>query len=1006
MYKETHGMIRTCIYIMFFLSGAAALMYQVVWVRSLSLVFGGSHLAVTAVLSIFMAGLAIGGYIIGKHVDNVSKPLRLYGLLEIGIALFALVFAGLMKLYPAIYPVLAGGKDDAHLYLTVIRVLFSISALLAPTVLMGGTLPVLTRFISRHPAGLKRNLSFLYGLNTLGAVFGAAAAGFYLLRLFSVSATLLIAIIMNLAIGLVSILLQEKAIFTDAEKDLDARRVAPHNAEPQKPSAGRSQLIPLRLVLWGIGVSGFCALGYEVLWTRILTIVVGASVYSFTVLLIAFLTGIALGSKAYGLLPKSFGPDGGEDRQIAWFGFVQIIIGFTSLLVTILIRDLPTLSVQLLNLVPGSSMGFFGMKLWSNFLLAFLTMLVPAFFMGLAFPLAGTVHAAYRKRVGVAVGEVLAYNTVGAILGAAVSGFALIYLFGIERSLQMLTIVNTGFGLLVLASLLRRAWLNTTVAGTAAAVLLFLAANPDALRLWNAKYFAIFRNNQPEVFSTPEKVRDALENTDVLYYAEGVEAIVSSIKVKGGGQSFITNGRIEAAADVQGQQHLYVLGHLPMLLHKDPRKVLVVGMGSGMTLGATSAHPGVEQITLAEIEPKVIGVARTFEAYNHRVLDDPRLRIVFNDGRNFLMTTKGRFDVITADPIHPWFRGAGYLYTTEYFKLAAEHLAPGGIICQWLPLYELTPENIRSVVRTFNENFRYTMLWLTHNDAEIVGSNEPIRIDEAELEHRIAEPAVAADLKRVMMGTSAEFLSYFALGTEGMRAFGRDGILNTDDNLYLEFSAPLSIRRASLMAENVRVLLRHREPVIPYLVPAAPSVVRAAQLKRWANAEQPIRMADEALALYLGGAQETPRFEQLMKGLKTDYPQFAPARFLREAYLESSPGKPFLLGRTVYPLLTNTGATSLLEISAVLVPVSRERVSVMFVDNAARVIYGELYVSGADREDFIRRFADEVLTSVNSAYEQMTRTAPGRGSVLPSAEPTKRMIKDIITRKVQERREL
>ena len=997
-----HFLLSGVIYLMFFLSGAAALMYQVVWVRSLSLIFGGSHLAVTVVLSIFMAGLAIGGYIIGRYVDTVVKPLRLYGLLEIGIALFALAFAGLMRLYPFMYPLLAQGKDDSYFYLTVIRILFSITALLVPTILMGGTLPVLSRFISRQVTGLKQHLSFLYGINTLGAVFGAGAAGFYLLRLFPVSTTLIIAISLNVIIGLVSIVLQAKVASAEALTDSRKREGAFRaDDEESPPQEDRAQMVPLKLVLWGIGVSGFCALGYEVLWSRILTIVVGASVYSFTVMLIAFLSGIALGSHAYGLLPKALGVEGGETKPIAWFGVIQVLIGVTALLVTVFLRDLPTVSVRLLQYVPSSSMGFFGMKLWSNFLLAFLYMLVPAFFMGMAFPLAGTVHAAYRKKVGSAVGEILAYNTIGAILGAAVSGFALIYLFGIERSLQMLTVVNMGYGLLVLASLRGRPWMNGSIAGITAAALLLLALNPNALRMWDTKYFAIFRNNQPDVFSTPEKVREAVENTDVLYYAEGVEAIVSAIKIKGGDQSFITNGRVEASSQLQGQQCQYILGHLPMLLNKDPRKVLVVGTGSGMTLGATSAHPGVEQITLAEIEPKVIGVARTFEAYNHQVLDNPKVRIVFNDGRNFLMTTKDQFDVITADPIHPWFRGAGYLYTTEYFKLAAEHLTPGGVICQWLPLYELTPANVRSVVRTFNENFRYTMLWLTHYDAEIVGSNEPIVIDEAELERRISVPAVAADLKRVMMGSAADFLSYFAMGTEGMRSFGRDGILNTDDNLYLEFSAPFSIGRASVMAENVGAIVQHRERIIPYLVPSAKSAVRASQLKRWEDMDLPIGMMDEALVLYLGGGQSMPRFQQVMTELKNRYPRFAPARFLREAYLESGPAAPTLLRRAVFVFLAAGGERTALEISAVLVPVTRERVSVMFVDNAARKIYGQRYLSGPGLDEQIHRFADGVMSDMEAAYRQEARRALTEGKTFPSQAPTLQRIKQMIDKHVK-----
>ena len=237
-----------------------------------------------------------------------SKPLRLYGFLEIGIALFALAFAGLMRLYPSMYPLLAQGKDDSYFYLTVIRILFSITALLVPTILMGGTLPVLSRFISRQVTGLKRHLSFLYGINTLGAVFGAGAAGFYLLRLFPVSTTLIIAISLNVIIGLVSIVLQEKAASAEASKNSRKREGASRaDDDASPPQADRAQMFSLKLVLWGIGVSGFCAFGYEVLWSRILTIVVGASVYSFTVMLIAFLSGIALGSHAYGLLPKALG---------------------------------------------------------------------------------------------------------------------------------------------------------------------------------------------------------------------------------------------------------------------------------------------------------------------------------------------------------------------------------------------------------------------------------------------------------------------------------------------------------------------------------------------------------------------------------------------------------------------------------------------------------------------------------------------------------------------------
>ncbi len=997
-----HFLVLGIIYLMFFLSGAAALIYQVVWVRSLTLIFGGSHLAVTAVLSIFMAGLALGGYVIGTYVDTVKKPLRLYGMLELGIALSAILFIGLMNIYPSIYIPLAQGRDDSPLYLSFIRILFSLIALIVPTTLMGGTLPVLSRFLSRHAQSLRNHLSFLYGFNTLGAVLGATAAGFFLLRLYSVSTTLSIAIVTNAGIGLISILLQDKAAAV-LPPEVSGSRAKPASPTPESSfQKNTGHLVPYKLVLWGIGVSGFCALGYEVLWSRILTIVVGASVYGFTIMLVAFLAGIALGSEAYGLFPRIFKvTDKGPGRAISWFGIVQVIIGVTALLVTLYIRDLPANIAGLQNFFLKISPEYFSAKLWANFVLAFSYMFVPAFFMGLAFPLAGRVYAEQKELVGSAVGEVLAYNTVGAILGAAVSGFVMIYLFGIERSLQMLIVINVGFGLFVVFSATNRKLATIGVSALTTAVLLFLAFNHQALRIWDTSYFAIYRSSHPEDFRTREMIREAVSNTDVLYYAEGVEAIVSSIKLKGGEQSFITNGRVEASSHLPDQQCQITLGHLPMLLNKDPKRVLVVGTGSGMTLGATSVHRGVEQITLAEIEPKVIGVARTFAEYNHHVLDNPKLKIVFNDGRNFLMTTREKFDVITADPIHPWFRGAGYLYSTEYFKLASKHLRPGGMVCQWLPIYELTPENVKSVVKTFQEHFPYTMLWLTHNDAEIVGSNAPIVIDETDLARRIAEPAIAEDLHRVMMGSATDFLSYFVMGTGGMKEFSRGAIVNTDDNLYLEFSAPYSIRKFTVMGENVTAILQNRESILPYLLPARGEAARAEQVKKWAANMAAAGTVGLAQALFLAGMHETPEFKKYMTELDTKYPRFAPGRFLKNEYLAKAAPKSALLEKMAFVLFNERGRQVQIEISVELVPISRERASVVFVDNDAKVIYGQRYLSGPGLDEQIHRFAEGVMSDMEAVYRQEAEVALVKGKGYPSLRPTMGRIKRVIEEKTR-----
>ena len=990
------------IYLMFFLSGSAALVYQVVWVRSLTLIFGGSHFAVAVVLSIFMAGLAIGGYIVGRQVDRTEKPLKLYGLLEIGIAVFGVVFMGLMKVYPSIYIPLAQWKEDSPLYLLIIRILFSVVALIIPTVLMGGTLPVLSKFVSRQPKNLRAHLPLLYGLNTLGAVLGAATVGFFLLRFYSVSTALYFAILTNLLIGLASTLLQgqvSRVVTSDPsrgeEKELPEPTPQLSSHDPMK------SLFPIKLVLWGIGISGFCALGYEVLWTRTLTIVVGGSVYSFTTILIAFLTGIALGSAVYGLVPKIFRMrDKGPRRSILWFGIVEIIIGVSALFVSLNIRDLPMNILRLHRYFEGIGISLSGVRLWSSFTLAFFYMVVPAFFMGVAFPLVGKVHAEYRKVVGGAVGEVLAFNTLGAILGSAISGFFMIRLFGIERSLQMLTVLNIGLGLLVLFSLKEVKALNWIISGLTLAALLLLGIDQNAFTIWNKKYFAIIRTNQLEAFDTPEKIKEAIENTDVLYYAEGTEFIVSSFRAKDGKQSFVVNGRTEASSYLHDQQCLFALGHLPMLLHKNPKLVLVVGLGTGMTLGATSVHPSVERMILAEIEPKVVGVAKTFEDYNHHVLDDPKLTIVFNDGRNFLMTTRKKFDVITADPIHPWSQGAGYLYTAEYFKLVSEHLLPGGIACQWLPIYELSVEDLKSVIITFRRNFKYTMMWVTYSDALIIGSNSPIAIDEEEMDRRIAEPKISEDLKRVMMGNATDFLSYFVMGNDGMKAFSEDGIINTDNNLYIEFSAPFSISDPSVIEENVNAIIRYGENILPYLVPADGKAARAEQERRWSRHREAVDVTTRAVALFMQQRLREAKFQKLLDEISDKYPSFAPGRLLKQEYRTLLGLKE--LQKVDLAVIDEKGLKTVVEISAVFVPVSPGRGSVVFVDNNANVTYGELNVEEQNKTEFVSRFASGVMMDIQTTYQRALENAQDKTGNLPLKGAILRKIRETITWKIKE----
>jgi len=981
------------LHVFFFLSGAAALIYEVTWARTLSLVFGGSHLAVTTVLTVFMGGLALGSALLGRRADRSSRPLRLYGFLEIGVAAGAALFMGLIGLYPAVYPVLARAVGNDHVALTVLRALFGALAMIVPTTLMGGTLPVLARLTSAREGVLRRRVAALYAINTLGAVAGVLVAGFFLLATIGVRATVGLAAAINICVGAAALVLSSR---TTGRSPAAPAAQAPRTTGESPTAAvegvppGAPSLPVERLVLWGIGISGFCALGYEVLWTRALAMVVGTSAYNFAIILAAFLTGIALGSAIYAGRRSPTAPGPGRSPLLA-FGLIEAAMGAAALGVTVLMGRLPEHAVQLQTLFLGERAAEITARQWSSIVVALAYMIVPALLSGAAFPMAASIVAARRRRIGGAVGDVAMFNTIGAIAGSAVSGFALIHLFGIERSLLLLVTLNVGLGaVLVAGATSRRAAIATGAA--AAGVLALLATGAGGNLLWNPRYFAIFMNNQREVFESGARIARGLELVDVLYYHEGANETISVIRPRGGEQRFVVNARIEATttpADVQCQ---YALGHVPMLLHPHPRRVFVLGTGSGMTLGATTVHPEVESVVLAEIEPAVLPATRTFGEYNHRALDNPQVSVCFNDGRNYLATTSERFDVITADPIHPWSGGASYLYTDEYFRLAASRLNDGGIIAQWLPLYELTPRDVATVVKTFAGNFKYVMVWLTYFDAELIGSNSPIVIDPAALARRASVGAVARDLASVNMAGAEGLLEYFLMGERGARAFAAaaGGVVNTDDNLFLEFSAPRSMGVPGLVVANLAALAAHREPVTEHLAGGPGPDESVAARGRLAQSLEAGRLADRARVLLLDGRQGEPQFGGLMRELATRHPDYAPGAFLRREIATQEAAVPRPLAAERFTVTTPGGGVARIELTAVTLRTSERWAVVAFVDPASREIYGDVYLNGEpDSLDAAARACAAAILSTLRQEHLLLSGADGKAP--PTAETTTRL---------------
>lgn len=789
---------RWLIHGLFFASGASALVYQVAWVRSLSLILGASHQAVSIVLAAFMGGLALGAVALGRRAAANARPLRLYAGLELGIAAAALalppLLLGVQGAYVALAHVLeplAGGEALA----AAVRALLSFAVLVLPTCLMGGTLPVLVAAVVRRHADLHARLASLYAINTAGAAAGALAAGFALLPALGLRRTELVAVAANVSIGAIA-WWRDRAGAVAAAEAVPPRTDRAAFAGGGDPGAG---IAALRLVFATTAVCGFGALALEVMWTRAISMVIGSSVYSFTVMLVAFLTGIALGSAIHGALPRRLS----EAAHAAW---LLGAIAASTLAASLAIPRLPALVSWL---KPGAAGA--GFDLWTALALCFAVMLVPCLLHGMAFPLAGEARARLEARAARSVGDVLGLNTAGSIAGSLAAGFVLIPVAGMQRSLLGISALYASAAVAVAAAWAltqgaaasRRAWVVATAAGAIAAVWL----GALSLRPWDVRALGTFRNNEgADLRAVREEPASLYAASTVLYYREGRGSTVSVVEDAAGVRRLQVDGKVVASDASSDLRHELLLGHLPVLAHPAPRSALVVGLGAGVTLGGVAAHPELERISVVEIEPAVVGASRRFAHVQGDALEDPRVNLVIQDGRNHLLTTRERYDVITSDPIHPWVRGSAYLYTREYYELARAHLTEDGVVCQWLPLYQLGPEDLRAAVGSFVDVFPEATLWSTPADAVMIGSLRPLRIDLGDWQRRLAVPRVRDALAQVGLSDPLSLLAEFTLTSDGMREFARGALRNTDDNVFLEFDSPRHVGGGSLIESNARLL--------------------------------------------------------------------------------------------------------------------------------------------------------------------------------------------------------
>ena len=779
---------RLLAYGLFLFSGGTALVYQVTWLRELSLIFGASFYATSIVLASFMGGLALGGFSAGRLSGRVSRPLAAYGVLEIAIAVFAMALPSLLGAVDEVYVSTAHSQGGVTPALNAMRIILSFGVLLLPTFFMGATLPVLIRFMVHAHGEFGTRLALLYGINTCGAAGGAVLAGFVLLPNLGNAATQQLAIISNLAIGVLAI----ASDFLAGRPATEASEIAANEqATPDSPDLGS---LPLQLAFFGTAITGMSALALEVLWARSISLIIGSTTYSFTIMLAAFLTGIWIGSWLHASFPLR------RINESLQFGVVMLAIGATSFVSSQLIPRVPELVLWINHFLYQNHDQI---QTLTSLLGAFAVMLVPCVFMGIAFPIASQARARLKLKFGESVGDTLALNTCGSIVGSLAAGFVLIPALGMQGGMVLASCLAGGYGFIVLIAAATAGSSKRVFAlwASVALALVIVFAGPLIAPRWDIVRLASFKHDRIQYYFNDDENPRPQRKQELAYYREGrsstiaVMDIVQRFGEKTDSRRYImVNGKV-VASDGSGDIDIeLLLGHVPMLLHPNPKSALVIGFGAGVTLGAVAANKNLEELTLVEIEPAVLGSGHLFAHVNDDVLrKDPRLEIIIQDGRNFVKTTNRKFDVITADPVHPWAAGSAYLYTTEYYAQAAERLNEGGVMCQWVPLTALSVENFRSIVGTFAQNFKYVSVWNAAQDFALVGSNSPFRLTVDALSQRLEEPDVRRQLDWIELLDAESFLGRLAVETTGIEIYAEDAIINTDDNLYLEFSSPLEI---------------------------------------------------------------------------------------------------------------------------------------------------------------------------------------------------------------------
>jgi spermidine synthase len=732
-------------------SGCAALIYQIVWLEQLSLALGSSALSLGVLLATFMGGLGVGSLLASRGTTRAS-PLRRYASIELLIGVLGVAALAAIPLLGGAYTALSGGGA-----LTLpLRLGVAALALLPATMLMGATLPVVAPWLTAGARGAAW-LGCCYAANTAGGVLGCVLAAFYLLRVHDVYVATSVAVALNLAIATIA------SVLARSHETLPAAAEPPTTTLHTRGSTA---------IYVAAALSGMTALSAEVLWTRNLSLLLGGTVYTFALILAVLLAGLGLGSFAGAAIGKRVDP------RIALASCQALLTIAMAAAAHALARSLPFWPIDVaLPTTPG-------VALQLDVLRVACVVLPAALLWGASFPLAlaAAVRAGAEPRR--AIGHLYAANTAGAIVGALATTFVLVTLIGSQRAQQLMILASAAAAVLLLvryrgfeARGLKHA---AAIAAAFAAAAVAVPALPPALVAYGR--------------FLPTRGLDA----NVVYVGEGVTASIAVTAEPSGTLTYHNAGKTQASTYPEDMRLQRMLGHLTTLVPRQPRNVLVIGLGAGITAGAVSIDPAVERVVVAELEPLVPEVAAGFFAeHNYYVVTNDKVEVRIDDGRHLLATTKERFDAITSDPLDPWVKGAAALYTREFWQLCKERLNDGGVVTVFVQLYETTEDAVRSELATFVGVFPNAVVFAntvegSGYDAVLVGRNGDEPIDLGQLTHRLQRrdyEQVAASLRAVGFDSALDLMSTFAADAESLRSWIDGAARNTDRNLRLQYLA-------------------------------------------------------------------------------------------------------------------------------------------------------------------------------------------------------------------------